>query len=242
MGMIQSSCPLNTIVGARVGRFFDAGDWEGLRNYLTRLSHKDFQSAGQYIGCVLMPSVDENTFWTAFYCLVDYHSKAFLMTLLKSVPQRMAEGTFNLQHNGFIVLSNYLNTKHADIDKGKIIRFLLTVIQSVEDIEYLLIRLKVDSLKDRLDYLLRGSTLASYYMLFKTLRELEHDRNILMRSAAFLMKKEDSLAFNFVSLMKVYFDLPEIKGTFSLRINPYEIGRAEASFDSFVKILDKFKS
>ena len=59
---------------------------------------------------------------------------------------------------------------------------------------------------------------------------------------AHLMKKEDSLAFNFVSLMKVYFDLPEIKGTFSLRLNPYEIGRAEASFDSFVKILDKFKS
>lgn len=240
--MVQSSYPLHAVIGTRVRRFFDVGDWDGLRNYLARLSNKDFQIAGQYIGEVLMPVVDENTFWSAFYCLVDYHSKAFLMTLLKAVPQRINEGTFSLRHNGFIVLSNYLNTKHADIDKGKITRFLLTVLENVEDIDYLFQRLKIDSVKERLEYLLRGSTLASYYILFKTLRELEHDRSLLIRSAAFLMKKEDSLAFNFVSLMKAYFDLPEVKGTFSLNLNPYELGRAESSFDSFVKILEKFKS
>lgn len=229
-------------VGAQLERLFNTEDWDELRIYLGRLSHKDFQTAGKIIGETLLPSVDENKFWAAFYCLIDFHPKAFLMTMLKAIPKRYNNKTFNLRHNGFIVVSNYLNTKNATIDKEKIIRFMLNVLDNPDDIDYLFTRFKIDTPKDKLEYLLRGRTMAAYFVMFKTLREVEHDRSLLNRCAVFLRKQDDTMAYNFVSLMKSYFDLREIKGSFSLQLNPYELGRAETSYDSFMKLLEKFKS
>ena len=175
-----------SVVGAQLERLFNTEDWDELRIYLGRLSHKDFQTAGKIIGETLLPSVDENKFWAAFYCLIDFHPKAFLMTMLKAIPKRYNNKTFNLRHNGFIVVSNYLNTKNATIDKEKIIRFMLNVLDNPDDIDYLFTRFKIDTPKDKLEYLLRGRTMAAYFVMFKTLREVEHDRSLLNRCAVFL--------------------------------------------------------
>ena len=36
---------------------------------------------------------------------------------------------------------------------------------------------------------------------------------------------------------ELYFDLTEVKGCFSLRLNPYELGRMESSYEVFVKVM-----
>jgi hypothetical protein len=51
--------------------------------------------------------------------------------------------------------------------------------------------------------------------------------------AYFLMKRGDALSFNLASLMKEYFGLEEMKGTFSLRLKPFELARLETSYRAF---------
>jgi hypothetical protein len=40
-------------------------------------------------------------------------------------------------------------------------------------------------------------------------------------------------------MIKNYFDLPAIKGVFSLKINPYELSRLDASFGLFCQMLNR---
>jgi hypothetical protein len=47
------------------------------------------------------------------------------------------------------------------------------------------------------------------------------------------MKRGDGLSFNLASLIKAYFGLDELKGTFSLRLKPYELARIESSYKAF---------
>ena len=51
--------------------------------------------------------------------------------------------------------------------------------------------------------------------------------------AYFLMKNGDAMSFNLASLMKTYFALNELKGTFSLSLKPFELARIESSFEAF---------
>ena len=51
------------------------------------------------------------------------------------------------------------------------------------------------------------------------------------------MRKGDALSFNLASVAKVYFDLPQVKGTFSLKLDPYQLGRLEMSYASFRRVM-----
>ena len=52
-----------------------------------------------------------------------------------------------------------------------------------------------------------------------------------------IMKKSDDMSFNMASLLRSYFDLHEIKSTFSLQIEPYELSYIEQSYENFEHIL-----
>ena len=223
---------------SRLDVLVGAEDWTALQAYLEGLSHRDFRMAGEAIGLRFMPVMRDEAFWSLFYSLLVYHSKAFLVTMLKSVPLRKASwGGFTLHHNGFIVVSNYLNTSGTEVDRAKFISFMLTVFdEQPDELSFLFERLHVDTPRARLEYLLRGTTTASSYLLFRTLRQLEHDRDLLVRCGQFLMRQGDSRSFNMASLIRAYFDLPQLEGTFSLRLAPYQLGRLEA-YETFRKVV-----
>lgn len=228
----------NPVIMSRLEVFFRTGDWNGLTGYLDGLSNRDFRCAGAAIGERMMTVVADEVFWAAFRALLVYHSKAFLVTMLKAVPVRKKNGGFTLRHDGFQAVADYLNTDGSEVDRAKFIGFMLKVFtDEVDEVEYLLSVLHVDHPRVRLDFLLKGEGLASYYLLFRAMRQLEHDRDLLVRCCVYLMKKGDSLSFNLASVSKVYFDLPQVKGTFSLRLNPYQLGHLEASFASFKKVM-----
>ena len=79
--------------------------------------------------------------------------------------------------------------------------------------------------------------MACAYLLFRAMRHAEHDHGLLARCCRLLMKKGDRLSFNLASLAKVYFDLPQVKGTFSLRVSPYQLGRLGSSYADFRKMM-----
>ena len=69
------------------------------------------------------------------------------------------------------------------------------------------------------------------------MRQVEHDRDLLARCCRVLMKRGDALSFNLASVAKVYFDLPQVKGTFSLSLSPFQLGWLETSFENFKKVM-----
>ena len=85
--------------------------------------------------------------------------------------------------------------------------------------------------------LLKASTTASYFLLFKQLKEMDAEPAYLRRIAVELIRKGDKCSFNFAAILQRYFDLGNLPGTFSLQMPPYELSRLDQSFDHFLKIL-----
>ena len=158
--------------------------------------------------------------------------------MLKSAELRKHQKGLTLLDEGFGKVAMYLTESGTEIDRMKFVTFMLQVFpDEPNELEHLLKYLKIDAPKVCVDYLLRVCNMATYYLLFLSLRKLEHDKDYLTRCCLFLMKKGDSLSFNLASVMKVYFDLVQVKGTFSLNLNPYQFGRLELSYENFKKIL-----
>ena len=228
----------NPLILARLESCFESGDWDGLAVYLDGLSHREFRMAGEIISMQIMPRVSDTVFWEAFRFLLVRNSKAFLVTLLKSVPLRKQKSGFTLRQDGYVPVAKFLNDAGTELDRAKFIRFMVEVFgEDTEELSYLFGSLHVDTSHERVQYLLQGRGMACYYLLFQCMRQLEHERDLLVRCCQFLMKKGDALSFNLASVAKLYFDLTPVKGTFSLHLAPYQLGCLDASFESFCRVI-----
>ncbi len=228
----------NPIIRARMEECFARQDWEELVDYLGSLTHSAFRSASVLLGDRLMVEASDEDFWAAFRRLTEWNARATLGTMLKASVQRLERKRLDLRHPGFLVLSNYLRGEGHDIDRRKTLQAWVPVLKSEEEILYVFERLGVTSPRERMEYLLRSQSLPAYFALLKTARYLEHDKALLTNCCRYLMKKGDGASFNLASLMKLYFDLPEVAGTFSLRLESYELDRLATSYDAFCGVVD----
>lgn len=219
----------NSVLEGRLRSFVDLNDIAGLCNYLDGLSNAQFRTSGYILGEVICLDVSEEAFWQLFYNLVSYNSKAFLITILKSLQERLQKGDVSLKDNGFSALCQILNP----IDIKKLLDFLLPLMKDDTEVNYLLEICNITDAAFRISLLIKVDTLPAAYVLFSTLRYIEHDRTLLLKIARFLIKQSTPLSFNLASLIKVYFGLEEVQGTFSLQLLPYELARIEASYDAF---------
>ena len=179
-----------------------------------------------------MTELSDADFWALTQVLISYHPKAFLVTLLKSVGQR----GMNVHSEAFAVFCHSLRGNELDVQKTLL--QLLPLAHRPEAMEHLFHLLAVDDRERRIPYLIRTATLPAFYLLFHTLKYVEHDRSLLIRTVYFLMKRGDDASFNLASLLKAYFGLDEVHGTFSLRIEPYQLARLEGSFEAFATALN----
>lgn len=112
------------------------------------------------------------------------------MTLLKSVPLRKQKSGFTLRQDGYVPVAKFLNDAGTELDRAKFIRFMVEIFgEDTEELSYLFGSLHVDMPRERVQYLLQGRGMACYYLLFQCMRQLEHERDFLVRCCQFLMKK-----------------------------------------------------
>lgn len=210
------------------------GDFEGLFLYLQSLSNSHFRTAGFILGERFVPDLGACEMWSLVNALVQYNSKAFLVTMLKAVAQR-ADVDELLVHDGFSAFCDLVKSNEVDVQKT--LQQLLPYRCQVDQIRALFLSLGLTERRLWIPYLLRITSVPSNYVLFASLRDVEHDHDYLVRIAYYLMKKGDGLSFNLASLIRTYFGLEEVKGTFSLHLKPYELARIEASFDAFQSVM-----
>ena len=215
----------------RVEMLVGESDWQGLVDYVDGLSNARFRTAGYMIGERIVPKLDETAVWQLTMRLTEHNSKAFLVTMMKAVALRLRQGTMLLRSSGsraFLAM-----VRENEVDRQKVMTELLPVVENHEDVGWLLGKLGVEEGRERLVALLRVPTTAAAFTLFRTLHYIEHDRVMLVRTARFLMQRGDAMGFNLASLVRTYYGLDEVTGTFSLHIEPYELARLANSYDAF---------
>lgn len=229
----------NATLYHHLSQFFEREDWDGVIHYLESLSNSHFRTAGYLLGERLLQRVGADTFWQVAERLILWQPKAFTVTMAKAATPRLKEGSLSLDDAGFLHLCEALHNDERQLDREKLLLQWLPVATLPATIEKLFERLNVLSACRRTDFLLRTDGLAAGFVLLRTLRYEEHDHAFLLATCRQLIKRGNSLSFNLASLLRTYFDLQEIRGVFSLTLQPYELSRLDTDFDVFQRIVTK---
>lgn len=203
-------------------------DFDELLELLDSFSNSQFRTAVYMLGEKYALELSADGFWRLFSVLLQRDSKAFLIVMLKALVQRMEKGEASIQDEGFKNLCHIMN----EVDRQKTLQFLLPYLKDEEQVRYLFRCFSMEA-NEWIPYLIKVNTLPCAFVLFSSLRYIEHERDYLVRIAYYLMKRGDGLSFNLASLMKAYFGLEELKGTFSLQLKPFELARLETSYKAF---------
>ena len=120
-------------------------------------------------------------------------------------------------------------------DVRKAFLFLLPHLSTPSDIEALQQVLGVIGPTFRIHSYLQALTPASAYLLVRTLHEVEDDRALLIRISYHLIRQGGNLGFNLASLLRTLHGLDEVKGSFSLRLQPYQLSHLLSDYEAFRK-------
>lgn len=237
------------IINQHLKKLFEERDWNGLQSYLDSLSHSHFRTAGYMIGERLLANVPSDDFWTVVQRLLLWQPKAFTVTLAKAAAPRLQAGTLSIHDEGLRQLAAALQSEEHVLDREKLLLQWLPAVHEPAMMEELFQLFGLQEPHRRVDFLMRTDTPVAAFVLLRTLRFEEHDRDYLttvcrqlVRRAATLSHsagRSDSLSFNLASLLRTFFDLPDIRGTFSLTIQPYELSRLDTDFDVFRRLITR---
>ena len=201
-------------------------------DYLGTLSNARFRTAGYLLGERTMQQCPVDVFWAMAQALVAYNSRAFLVTVLKSFLARRDEaGDVGINDAGFHEFCCHFHGKSEDC--RKVLLYMLPALDEPDDLRRIFALLGMDDQALWIPFLLKCHTLPCSFLLFNSLHFIEHDTDRLERIAYFLIKSGDSLSFNLASLIKTYFGLTHVKGTFSLNLKAYELARISTSYSVF---------
>ena len=204
-------------------------DSEGLVRLLSSFSRSEQRTAGYMLGERLLLDCSAELYWQMTEALVCYDSKAYLITLMKTFLLRLSRGTASLSDVTFGRLAAGFN----EVERQKVALLLLPELEQPKQVEQLFQLLGLAKGREQLVYLIRVDTLPCLFLLLRSLRYVEHDRAEVLKVARQLMKRGSGCSFNLASIVKVAFGLDELSGTFSLRLQPYQIARLEQSYEAF---------
>lgn len=204
-------------------------DSEGLVRLLSSFSRSEQRTAGYMLGERLLLDCPAELYWQMTEALVCYDSKAYLITLMKTFLLRLSRGTASLSDVPFGRLAAGFN----EVERQKVALLLLPELEQPKQVEQLFQLLGLAKGREQLVYLVRVDTLPCLFLLLRSLRYIEHDRAEVLKVARQLMKRGSGSSFNLASIVKVAFGLDELSGTFSLRLQPYQIARLEQSYEAF---------
>lgn len=232
----------NPQLRSRLLAYVESGDAQGLCTCLSALSNMDFRTAGYLLAedlLLRLPSVGEGrtaTFWQFFSTIVPSNSKAYLVTFLKAAAALYGRGELSLSDTRLADYAAQPST--TPVDRRKTLEHLLPCVRTAAEASMLLQQFAGGEAAARIPFLLKAGTPVCYYLLFHTLKTLDEDRELLRHCCLSLVRKGDRLSFNLACIIRHYFDVADLPATFSLQLRPYQLGRLDDSFESFMKILE----
>lgn len=218
---------------ARLSEAISTGRPEELGKCLDQLSVSEFRTAGILLSDYLFPELDNcELFMGLWLHIVPTKPKAYLGTFLKAARQLTQKGVLTLNEKEW---ENYAATC-SPIDCLKVLDALLPLADAPAA-ERLIRLFGATEVETRIHRLIAAGTPACYFCLMQLLRTIDDHPDMLRHTVLLLIRRNDKLAWNMAGLIMHYFDITDLPATFSIRIEPYQLSRAEISFDTFNKIL-----
>lgn len=211
--------------------------WEELLAYLSALRTTDHRTASTILAeASTWVGVSENHFWDAFAHLCSAKAKAYMGTLLKAVKNFPTQQALTFESQA---LETYCRHRATEIDLSKMREMLLPLARSPQVLQHLVSLLALDTQPDHVQayQYFMAATPTAYYAFFLTLRRLDDKPALLRRYAVELIRRGDARAFQLANLLRVYFDLDPLPGTFSLDLPPYQLSRLEQDYEAFCALL-----
>lgn len=212
------------------------GDADKVLNLLSRLSCSEFRRASKLLGDTFLAEIDSETFWHLFAEIVPKDTRAYLGTFLKAAVTMLRQGRLNLEDAR---LAAFCKEQSTDIDCRKIRDALLPMCNTPEQGSYLLSTCGTTDIDGIAVILCRANTPVCDYLLFQYLRHQDHQAPVIRQSAIAAMRRGCHRSFNLACIISQYFDLPDLPGKFSLKLEPYELSCLENGYTAFRTILDK---
>lgn len=228
----------NPQIYVRLKTLLATDDFSQLTAYLEGLSNAHFRTAGYLLGERLLTTLSPERFWLLMRQLILWHPKAFVGTLAKTSAKRLQDGSISLDDEGFTTLAQALKGDSHVIDREKLMLQWLPVLTRYEWVERLFKAFDVPTTRG-MEFLLRTDGLVAGFVLLRALRFEEHNTPLLVHACHTLMRRGDSLSFNVASAIRSFFDLQDVRGVFSLHIEPYELSRLDTDFDTFSRVVRK---
>lgn len=219
----------SSVLRTQLAAYIKGGNAVSLRDYLLTLRNADFRLAGAVLADkTLWKGAD---FWLFATELVSANNRAFLGTMLKAASAlRLDKPT-----------PDFAAACTTEIDRRKVLEALLPCCTAPGEVMYLMELFGVERSEYtlRTGVLFRVGTAPCYYVLFNLLKLIEDNQQLLRRFGVELIRKGDKRSFNLACIIKEYFGLAELPGTFSLSLPPYELSRLDESYEAFLTILNK---
>jgi len=228
----------NLVLLRHIKSYVAVGDWDGLIRFFSKLSNSEFRTACNMMATEVAPQLADDDYWHCFRMLFADNPKAWLVTMLKAGLKKYAAGSFLFQGPVLEGMCHVISQEGRRIDERKLLQHILPVLKTPDEVELLLKYLQLDD-EPAARYLIECHTSPCYFALFQRMRRMDNQPELLSLLCAELLRRGGDKAFNFVSMIKNYFDLPAVKGIFSLRINPYELSRLDSSYELFCQMLHR---
>ncbi len=203
-------------------------DWTQLHATLARLSRSEFKRAEHIVREQVLPRMANDDFWDALLHLVAYRPQSFLSGILAIRPLADS-GRLSCDCDGARRLAATLD----EDQRRKLVSMAIPRLRTEAQMAAMFRLFHIDDERSQAAMLIKEDTPLTYFLLFQALRRLADDRDFLLRCCRFLLRKGDDRALNMVSILRQYFGLDELRGRFSLRIEPHEASFVDSSFERF---------
>lgn len=236
----MKSTPYNPQIEQMVKPLLQQADFAALQNYLDRLPHSGRRVAEALVAQVAGNELRGEDFFACFVALCQWNPKTFLGRMLGALTTAYALGRVHPTESPlFAEYAAGVVAAGATVDRNKCLHALLPCLRTPSEVHALLTLFAVDEPAARVRALLPFDTLPCAFVLFQSLRKLDHKSDFLVRTSSALVQRGDRHAFNLSSLINAYFDLPPTEGRhYALNVEPYRLGYAENDYAHFCRVLN----
>ncbi len=213
----------------------ESKDWAGLGNLFARQSNADFRRTESLVRDSVMPYLSNDDFWDTYMHLMMFRRQSFLACIC-SIGELAKTGRLDFSSQKAVELAQWMRLTSPE-SEAKVVRMALPLLVTGEQILSLFHLFSFTDEKSKVAVLVKETSPHAYYALFETLKQVPDDSQLLRAACLAVMRKSDDLSFNMASILKSYFGLDDIRSSFSLRIEPYELSFIDRSYENFLCVL-----
>ncbi|MBQ6966113.1 MAG: hypothetical protein IJP82_10595 [Bacteroidaceae bacterium] len=219
----------------QVTQLVDARDWTGVERLLGSLSNMELRRMERVMREEVLTRLDNGLFWETLLHIIIYKRAAFLSGVV-AVEHLARDGTLDFGNEWVKRLYEYLRETNEE-SLVKLCSMMMPLLHTEKQVEGMFKALHVENEVTKLLVLLKVDSTLSYYLIFKTLKLIEN-KTIARKCCMAIIKRQNDMAYNAVSLIKAYFGLEDLPARFSLKVEEYELSHIDRNFDTFLHVLN----